>query len=228
MTIQSVWQRWKELTRFRLACEMALSSYRKSFAEIPIRGIRDATIYDERGPTRFECAYGEFVDALTDESHLYQLLLIAHASLVEEFGRTIAADLLNSGVARAALGGLDAVAPIEEAVEGYIRRINVESWGGAMLAIAGRDWSIVPGGVADVVHAFVVRNIIAHGAKRYNQTALNRLNGVAPGRFAIQNGAALALDREPFQFHLSRLRNFARVICGVPSRARSIAAAPKV
>jgi hypothetical protein len=223
MTMESVWQRWKELTRFRLACEMALSSYRKSFAELPIREIESTTIYDERGPTRFECGYGDFVEALTDETYLYQLLLIAHASLVEEFGRTIIKDLLALGVARSDFGGLDAAAPPDEAVETYIMRCSVEAWGGAILAVAGRSWSIVPGGLGDVVHAFVVRNIIAHGGKDYNRTAINRLNGAAPGRFSIRSGAAVVLDREAFQQHLSRLRNFARVVCGVPGRVRSAA-----
>lgn len=220
MPIKDVWGRWKDLTRFRLACEMSLSSYRKSFAELPIRDVKTTTIYDERGPTRFECAYSEFVDALTDETHLYQLLLTAHASLVEEFGRTIVSDLVARGVPRATFGGLDLTAPVQEAVEIYIMRCNVEAWGSAILGVAARNWTIVPGGVGDVVHAFVARNIIAHGAKAYNQTAVNRLNGAAPGRFAIVSGEPLVLDREAFQQHLSRLRNFSRVICGVPSKMR--------
>lgn len=220
MSIEVVWQRWKELTRFRLACEMALSSYRTNFIELPIRSVEDAVIYDERGPTRFECSYTDFVDALTDESHLYKLLLTAHASLVEEFGRTIVADLLAKGVARTAFGGIDSSLPVGEAVETYIMRCNVEAWGSAILAVAGRGWTKVPGGIGDVVHAFVVRNIIAHGASGYNQTAVNRLNGAAPGRFTIFSGTRLVLDRENFQQHLSRLRNFSRVICGVPSTVR--------
>ena len=227
--IKSVWRRWKELTQFRLACEMALSAYRKSFIELPIRGIRNTKIYDERGRTKFECDYSDFLGALNDKSYLYQLLLIAHASLVEEFGRTIVANLLDEGlVARSSFPGLDATAPISEAVEIYILRCNVEAWGGAILAAANRDWTIVPGGIGDVVHAFVARNIIAHGAKSYNQTAINRLNGAAPGRFGVQNGTALTLDRETFQQHLSRLRNFSRVICGVPSRVKRSAGITKI
>ncbi|MBW6528322.1 hypothetical protein KZ813_15885 [Sphingomonas sp. RHCKR7] len=218
MSIKDVWGRWRDLTRFRLACEMALSSYRKSFMELPIRDVANTKIFDERGPTRFECGYDDFVDALTDETYLYKLLLTAHASLVEEFGRTIVADLLIRGIPRSAFGGLDKASPIHEAAEQYIMRCNVGSWGGAILNVVGRDWTIVPGGVGNVVHAFVARNIISHGAKAYNQTAINRLNGVAPGKFVFVSGTALALDRETFQQHLSRLRNFARVICGVPSK----------
>jgi len=225
MSIKDVWSRWRDLTRFRLACEMALSSYRKSFLELPIRVIRGAIIYDERGPTRFECGYSDFVEVLTEETYLYQLLLTAHASLVEEFGRTIVADLLGRGISRTAFGGLDLASPVQDAVDIYIMRCNVEAWGGAILGVAGRDWTIVPGGVGDVVHAFVARNIIAHGAKTYNQTAVNRLNGAAPGRFTIVSGTSLVIDRETFQQHLSRLRNFARVICGAPSKVKSAAAA---
>jgi hypothetical protein len=223
MSIEAVWQRWRDLTRFRLACEMALSAYEKGFSELPIRGIRSAMIYDEKGPTKFECKYDDFKNALKDVTLLYQLLLVAHASLVEEFGRAIVASLINSGIAKKSeFPGFDAALPVEEAVEAYILKSNVESWGAALLKLADRDWSIVPGNVRDVVHAFVVRNIVAHGAKAYGQTALNRLNGLAGEAISISVGDAFVLDRESFQVHLSRLRNFARVICGVPARAQKL------
>lgn len=223
--MQNVWQRWKELTRFRLACEMALSAYQKSFIELPIRDIERSKIFDENGKTRFECEYKDFLDALNNTSYLYQLLLIAHASLVEEFGRVIIRTLLDDGlVGTSSFPGIGNTTSTSEAAEDYIRRCNVEAWGGAIITVTGRDWTIVPGGLGDVVHAFVVRNIIAHGSKSYNQTAVNRLNGAAPGLFQINAGMPLALEREDFQKHLSRLRNFSRVICGAPTRVKRRAA----
>lgn len=221
MSIQTVWQRWKELTRFRLACEMALSAYRKTFSELPFRNIADATVFDQNGPTRFECSHREFLDSLQDDTRLYQLLLVAHVSLVEEFGRVVVSEIVDQQLApRSAFPGLDPNKSASDAADDYIRRCNVEAWGGALLTAAGRDWGIVPGGAGAVVHAFVARNIIAHGATTYNQTAVNRLNGVASGAFAIVSGAPFVLPRDSFQLHLSRLRNFARVVCGTPSRVR--------
>ena len=221
MSIQTVWQRWRDLTRFRLACEMALAAYRTTFAELPFRNIAEATVFDQNGPTRFECSHGEFLDALQDDTRLYQLLLVAHASLVEEFGRVVVSEIVDQQLApRSAFPGLDPATNASEAADDYIRRCNVEAWGGALLTAARRDWSIVPGGAGAVVHAFVARNIVAHGATAYNQTAVNRLNGAAPGIFAIEAGTPFVLPRESFQLHLSRLRNFSRVICGTPSRVR--------
>jgi hypothetical protein len=204
---------------------MALSAYRKTFQELPFKNIKDATVFDQNGPTRFECSHQEFMGALQDETRLYQLLLVAHASLIEEFGRSIVAEIVTEQLApRSAFPGLGNTVDIAEAAEEYIRRCNVEAWGGALLIAAGRSWDIVPGGIGAVVHAFVARNIIAHGATAYNQTAVNRLNGVAPGEFEFVAGSPFMLPREDFQLHLSRLRNFARVIFGVPSRIRRIAA----
>ena len=221
MSFKLVWGRWRELTRFRLACEMALSSYRKSFLELPVRGIQDTKIYDERGVTRFECSYSDFLDALRDETQLYRLLMVAHTSLIEEFGRVIVAQLLDEAlVTRAAFPGMEAGGTNAEAADIYIMRVNVEAWGAALLKTAQVPWAIVPGGQGAVVHAVVVRNIIGHGANAYNQTAINRINGAVPGYITFGAGHPLALDREPFQQHLSSLRNFGRIICGLPSRVR--------
>lgn len=221
MPFELVWIRWRELTRFRLACEMALSSYRKSFLELPVRGIQNTKIYDERGATRFECSYNDFLDALRDETQLYRLLIVAHTSLIEEFGRVIVAQLLDEGlITRAAFPGMEASGTNTEAADIYILRVNVEAWGAALLRTAKVEWSIVPGGLGAIVHAFVVRNIIAHGANTYNQTAINRINGAVPNYVTFGPGHPLTLDRELFQQHLSSLRNFGRIICGVPSRVR--------
>lgn len=193
----------------------------KTFIELPIRDVENTKIYAEMGLTKFECEYGHFLDALNDESYLYQLLLIAHTSLVEEFGRTIVTSLLEEElVSPSDFPGMKAVTSSRESAEGYIMHIAVENWGNAILATAERDWNVVPGGIADVVHAFVARNIVAHGEASHNQTAVNRLNGVAPGQFEVMVGTPLSLKRDDFQTHLSRLRNFSRVICGVPSRVR--------
>lgn len=218
-----VWRRWRDLTRFRLACEMALSSYRKSFLELPVRGIKDTKIYDERGATRFECSYSDFLDALRDETQLYRLLMVAHTSLIEEFGRVIVTQLLNEDlVSLTDLPGMEASATNAEAAANYIMRVNIEAWGTALLKAASKKWDIVPGGQGAVVHAFVVRNIIAHGENTYNQTAINRINGADLGFIIVDAGHPLTFDRENFQKHLSSLRNFGRIICGVPSRIRRL------
>ena len=221
MSFKLVWERWRELTRFRLACEMALSSYRKSFLELPVRGIQDAKIYDERGVTRFECSYNDFLDVLKDETQLYRLLIVGHTSLIEEFGRVIVTQLLDENlVGRVAFPGMQLHGTNAEATDHYIRKVNIEAWGSALLNAAKVTWDIVPGGQGAVVHAVVVRNIVGHGANSYNNTAINRINGVVPGYVTFSGGHSLILDREAFQQFLSTLRNFGRIICGVPARVR--------
>jgi hypothetical protein len=199
---------------------MALSSYRKSFLELPFSNLREASVFDKKGPTEFRCSYDEFVASLQKDEILFGLLLVSHVSLVEEFGRAIVQQLITrSAVPPSSFPGLQtSQGNLDEAVEQYILRCNVEAWGRAILASCDRDWSVVPGGEADLVHAFVVRNIVAHGRTTYNQIAINRLSNVSPTNCGAKVGDRARLDRDAFQNHLTRLRNFSRVIAGAPSR----------
>lgn len=209
-----VWGRWKELTRFRLACEMALSAYRKTLTELPLKDFSALEIADTKGTTTFECSYADFIKALNEDRHLYGLLVVAHVSLAEEHGRVIVQELLDSGlVARNKFAGMRATGSAAEATDAYVQAVNVEAWGASILKCVGRTWADVPGGQLGAVRAFVARNLIAHGLVQYNATAVNRLTNVDAGH-GIVSGSDLDLSREAFQTHLANLRGFMRTTDG--------------
>lgn len=213
MPFKVVWQRWKELTQFRLACEMALSSYRKTLKELPIFDTSKIKIFEGSGISKFECGYSEFLDALADGTQLYRLLLVAHASLVEEFGRAIVAGVLNNSLRdRGSFPNIGKGSEISDVVDEYIMRTPVEIWGRAILLAAGKEVNQEYEGL--VVHAFVIRNIVAHGGQIYTERSINRLRNVNFSSDRVTISTSCELTKESFLSHLAVLRDFSREICG--------------
>ncbi|MGW8192525.1 hypothetical protein [Sphingomonas hankookensis] len=206
-----MWDRWRDLTRFRLACEMALASYRTYVNGFPIASASPLVITDPAG-SNFKCDLADFTAVLNDGQQLYRVLFPSYVALVEDLGRELVETLhTGKGVARTGFAGLDAAAPIDQAAEQWITATPVEAWGASVLKLGGRKWSDFKGGRRGVVEAVTIRNLCAHGIPVFNQRALNRLTAASTGRQALPAlGDPIVLDRAAFVRHVGVLRGFAR------------------
>lgn len=205
--------RWRDLTRFRFACEMALASYRTYVNGFPIASEAPLVITDPAG-SNFKCDPGEFTTVLNDNQQLSRVLFPSYVALVEDLGRELVETLHSGkGVPRSALAGLDATAPIDQAAEHWITGTPVEAWGATILKLGGRKWSGFKGGRRGVVEAVTIRNLCAHGIPVFNQRALNRLSAVsAPKQTLPSLNDPIILDRITFLNHVGVLRKFARTM----------------
>jgi hypothetical protein len=217
-----MWDRWRDLTRFRFACEMALASYRTYVNGFPITSTAPLVVNDPSG-TAFKCGLADFAAVLNDDQQLYRVLFPSYVALVEDLGRELVETLhTHAGIQRTAFAGLDAAAPIEQAAEHWITGTPVEVWGAIILKLGGRGWSSFKGGRRGVVDAVTIRNLCAHGVPVYNQRALNRLVAAStPSQKLPALGEQIVLDRASFSRHVATLRGFAR------SMADGVANTPK-
>lgn len=208
-----MWDRWRDLTRFRLACEMALASYRTYVNGFPIASDAPLVITDPAG-SNFKCDLGEFTTVLNDGQQIYRVLFPSYVALVEDLGRELVETLHGGkGVPRTAFAGLDATAPIDQAAEHWITGTPVEASGAAILKAGGRKWSDFKGGRRGVVEAVTIRNLCAHGIPVFNQRALNRLSAVSGAKQKLPAlNDPIVLDRAAFVRHVGILRGFARVM----------------
>lgn len=206
-----MWDRWRDLTRFRLACEMALASYRTYVNGFPIASTAPLVITDPAG-SNFKCDLTDFTAVLNDGQQLYRVLFPSYVALVEDLGRELAETLHSGkGAPRTAFAGLDASAPIDQAAEHWITGAPVETWGATILKLGGRKWSDFKGGRRGVVEAVTIRNLCAHGIPVFNQRALNRLATASTPKQTLPTlGDPIVLDRIAFVRHVGVLRGFAR------------------
>ena len=59
---------------------------------------------------------------------------------------------------------------------------GIEDWGRRLLATTGSTWGALKEGVAGAVEVAVVRNAYAHGGRRIDESAANRLRAVGISR----------------------------------------------
>lgn len=207
----STWDRWRDLTRFRLACEMSLSAYRLYLQGLPITSASDLVIQDPSKESEFKCSFEDFVAVLNDGEQLYKVLLPAYVSLIEDLGRDLIEKLIvEKGVERSHFKGLPGTGPVDEACATYLIRVQVETWGEAILKLDGRSWSSFKGGKAAVVSAVVARNLCAHGLRSYTPKAVNRLKEA--GGAKVEAGAPVVLDKQAFKEHIRALKAFGRCL----------------
>lgn len=206
-----MWDRWRDLTRFRFASEMALASYRTYVNGFPVTSTAPLVMTDPAG-SAFKCDLAEFTSVLNDDQQLYRVLFPSYVALVEDLGRELVETAhVRKAKPRTAFAGLDAVAPIDIAAENWITGAPVEAWGAALLKVGNRNWSSHKGGRRGVVEAVTVRNLCAHGVPVYNQKALNRLAAVStPSQKLPALGDPIVMDRAAFTRHVANLREFAR------------------
>ena len=208
-----MWDRWRDLTRFRFASEMALASYRTYVNSFPITSTAPLLMTDPSG-SAFKCDLTDFTAVLNDVQQLYRVLFPSYVALVEDLGRELVETAcILKGAPRTAFVGLDAVAPIDSAAEHWVTGAPVEVWGAALLKVGGRNWSSLKGGRRGVVEAVTVRNLCAHGIPVYNQKAINRLAAAStPSQKLPALGEPIVMDRATFTRRVANLRGFARSI----------------
>lgn len=208
-----MWDRWRDLTRFRFASEMALASYRTYVNGFPITSTAPLVMTDPAG-SAFKCDLTDFTAVLNDDQQLYRVLFPSYVALVEDLGRELVETAhIKKAVQRTAFAGLDTVAPIDLAAEQWITSTPVEAWGAAILKLTNPGWSSVKGGRRGVVEAVTVRNLCAHGIPVYNQKALNRLAAAStPSQKLPGLGDPIVLDQATFSRHVATLRGFARAL----------------
>lgn len=208
-----VWDRWGELTRFRIALEASIASEHNRWSTLPIKHLEAATITDPVSGGDFECSLADYKAALANTTLLYGPLLGSYSSLVEYHGRNLVEYALsNKGIPRSKFKNMTANGSDESAAEGYVKAVPVEVWGADYLALKSRSWTDVGGGLAGIVEATVLRNLTSHGVDAVNMSAHNRLvaAGCDPTKWPV--GVPVSLDRERFNTCLSNLRSFARAM----------------
>ena len=204
-----MWDRWRDLTRFRLACEMALDSYRSYVNEFPVSSPHPLIVHDPSGDSGFKYDLDEFKQVLNDGEALYRTIFPNYVALTEDLARELIDRLItDKGIARTQFPGMKA----SDTAEHYVTNVAVEVWGEAILKVGGRDWKGVKGGKRAVVEAVTVRNLCAHGIPVFNQTAINRIATAAARKIALKDGDPIKLDKKRFTSYTATLRAFARVL----------------
>ncbi|MBZ9774008.1 hypothetical protein [Mesorhizobium sp. CO1-1-8] len=214
----SMWDRWRDLTRFRLACEMALDSYKAYVNDFPVSSPSPMIVHDPSGDSGFKCVLDDFKQVLNDGEVLYRTLYPTYVALTEDLARELVERLVaDKGVARTSFAGMKA-GNISEAAERYVTDVAMEIWGDAILKASGRDWSGIKGSKRAVVEAVTVRNLCAHGIPVFNRKAINRIAAAAGRNIAVKEGDPIKLDKKRFTNYTATLRAFARALAdGVTS-----------
>lgn len=81
---------------------------------------------------------------------------------------------------------------------------GIEDWGRRLLATTGSTWGALKEGVAGAVEVAVVRNAYAHGGRRIDESAANRLRAV--GITSPARGDLVVLDYATMKVFRGRLR----------------------
>ncbi len=208
----SMWDRWRDLTRFRLACEMALDSYKTYVNDFPVSSAASLVIHDPSGDSGFKCDLDDFKNVLNDGQALYRTLFPTYVALIEDLGRELVERLVTEkGLARTRFPGMKA-GEAAEAAESYVTGVAMEVWGDAILRAGGRNWSALKGDKRAVVEAVTVRNLCAHGVPVFNRKAVNRIAAAAGRKAAPREGDPIKLDKKRFAAYTATLRAFARAL----------------
>lgn len=209
----SMWDRWRDLTRFRLACEMSLASYKTYVNDFPVTSPSELTVYDPSGDSGFKCGLDDFKTVLNDSEVLYRTIFPSYVALTEDLARDLIERMLtDKGVARSQFTAMPQAGDVADAAERYVTTTAVEAWGEAILRAGSRNWGDVKGGKQGVVEAVTVRNLCAHGIPVFNRKAINRIAAAGGNGSGIKEGDPITLDKKKFLTHTANLRAFARVL----------------
>lgn len=193
----SMWDRWRDLTRFRLACEMSLASYKSYVNDFPVTSSADLLIHDPSGDSGFKCGLEDFKNVLNDREVLYRMIFPSYVALIEDLGRDLIERMLvDKAVSRSHFTGMQQTGDAADAVERYVSTTAVEVWGEAVLKAGLRKWGDVKGGKRGIAEAVTVRNLCAHGIPVFNRKAINRLTAAAGSNVTIKDGTPITLDKK--------------------------------
>lgn len=136
-----VWDRWGDLTRFRVALENALVNERALWDRCTSENHCFATSIYPDTPTQFQCSVSDYKISLNNDHCLYSMLLTAYTGLVEEHARNLLEYLLTEkNTPRTDFPGMNASCPANQAAEKFIKENNIEIWSDAIFKSVRRSW----------------------------------------------------------------------------------------
>ena len=175
-----VWIEWRRLTRFLESARLAFARESNLWTSLELRSAEEVKLSAATAHGAYKVSLKQHLDAVRDEETLFASVLIHSYALAE----TAAAERLG-GDARD-FGG-------------------IEDWGTRLLATTGSTWDSLKEGVAGAVEVAVVRNAYAHGGRRIDESAVNRLQAV--GKTSATRGDLVALDYPTVKVFRGRLRD---------------------
>ncbi len=175
-----VWEEWGRITRFLESARLAFARERDLWTSLEIESAEGVKLSATTGQGAYRVSLHKHLAAVQDEDTLYASVLVHNYALVE----TAAVDQLSADARD--FGG-------------------IEDWGARLLAITGETWDSVKEGVAGAVEVAVVRNAYAHGTRRIDQSAENRLRAV--GKAQPSAGDPVAMDYAALKNFRARLRS---------------------
>ena len=174
-----VWREWRRLTRFLESARLAFARESNLWTSLELRSADEVKLSAATPHGIYKVGLQQHLEAVRDEEMLLASVLIHSYALAE----TAAAERLG-GDARD-FGG-------------------IEDWGERLLATTGSTWDALTEGVAGAVEVAVVRNAYAHGDRRIDESAANRLRGV--GMTSPARGDMVVLDYAMVKVFRGRLR----------------------
>ena len=174
-----VWREWRRLTRFLESARLAFARESSLWTSLELRSADEVKLSAATPHGSYKVGLQQHLEAVRDEEMLYASVLIHSYALAE----TAAAERLGSDARE--FGG-------------------IEDWGTRLLATTGSTWGALKDGLAGAVEVAVVRNAYAHGGRRIDESAANRLRAVdmaSPAR-----GDLVVLDYATVKVFRGRLR----------------------
>ena len=175
-----VWSEWGRLTRFLESARLAFARESNLWTSLELRSADEVKLSAATPHGTYKVGLQQHLDAVRDEEMLLASVLIHSYALAE----TAAAERLG-GDARD-FGG-------------------IEDWGTRLLATTGSTWDALKEGLAGAVEVAVVRNAYAHGGRRIDESAANRLRAV--GMTSPARGDLVVLDYPTVKVFRGRLRD---------------------
>jgi hypothetical protein len=148
-----VWIEWGRLTRFLESARLAFAREHNLWTSLELRSAEAVKLSAAGDHGTYKVSLKDHLDAVRDEETLLASVLIHSFALAEN----AAAERLG-GDARD-FGG-------------------IEDWGTQLLATTGSTWDSLEDGLAGAVEVAVFRNTYAHGSRRIDASAANRLQDV--------------------------------------------------
>ncbi len=174
-----VWREWRRLTRFLESARLAFARESNLWTSLELRSADEVKLSAATPHGTYKVGLQQHLEAVRDEEMLLASVLIHSYALAE----TAATGRLG-GDARD-FGG-------------------IEDWGTRLLATTGSTWGALTEGVAGAVEVAVVRNAYAHGGRRIDGCAANRLRAV--GMTSPARGDLVILDYATIKVFRGRLR----------------------
>ena len=175
-----VWEGWERITRFLESARLAFARERNLWTSLEIESAEEVKLSAPTGQRAYRVSLHKHLAAVEDEDTLYGSVLVHRYALVE----TAAVDRLSADARD--FGG-------------------IEDWGARLLTTTGQTWDSIKEGVAGAVEVAVVRNAYAHGTRRIDQSAENRLRAV--GKAQPSAGDPVIMDYAALKSFRARLRS---------------------